>query len=114
MLLGLHRGVKMLGPEMRRRGEQHQVHVSRQHFLVSVKADKAVVISNLLLRLLGKLGAASILMVFQHVPQGHNFEVGSRLQEVQGSAGAPARRNRSGRPSASGPPALRCTKVMGG
>ena len=89
VLLSVNGSIEMQRPEMRRRGAQNQIHVGREHFLISVKADKAMVIGNLLLPLLGKLGAAFIQMVLENVPQRHDLKVGACLEEVQGSAGAP-------------------------
>src|SRR5208282_508858 len=89
MFLGFNRGIEVQRPEMWWRGTEHQVHVAGEDLFVSVESRKAMVIGNLLLPLLGKIGAAFVEMVWEEVPQCHDFEVGSRLEEVQGGAGAP-------------------------
>ena len=89
MFFCLDGSFELLGPEMRRRGQYHHVHVGIKYLLVGIKADKTMVVVNFDLRLLGKIGAAGIQMVLQDVGQSNDFDAGSRIQNVQGGARPP-------------------------
>ena len=88
VLLGVNRGVEMRGPEMRRRGEQHHVHVGFQHLLISVEANKTMVVGNLHLRLCWRDSGGRWPLIRKDIAQRHDLEIGSRLEKVQRGARA--------------------------